>query len=341
MNIEDMHILVIDDSKDAHIIIRQYLEKAGFKNISQAYSANEAFEKLQMNAETNPKHPPFDLILLDVIMASMNGIEACKRIKSKTILNQIPILIMTADDSNETLEDAFNAGAMDFIQKPLRKTEFLARVGSALNIKQEMDERVNREQDLIKSTRDLKIANEVLQNLYIVDPLTNINNRGHFDMIYDQEWKRAKREKSPLSLMILDVDHFKLYNDTYGHQSGDNCLIRIADVISESMHRPGDFAARYGGEEFVVLLPNTESEGAVKVGESIRQAVLALNIEHKTSKTEKIVSISCGIATVIPDDSNAPEKLISSADLALYYAKRSGRNQVRARDEVPEGFDGE
>ncbi len=332
-----MKILVVDDSDDAQKIIKHYIEKAGDHTTIPATSAAEAYRYLGINGESQ-NCPSIDILLLDVVLEDDSGLHVCKTIKADPRYSDLPILIMTSDHSSETLEEAFQSGAMDFIQKPLRKAELLARINSALQIKQEMDQRKQREQELLKSSRELKIANEVLQNLFTIDPLTSINNRGHFDMVYDQEWKRAKREKLPLCLVILDVDFFKLYNDTYGHQAGDNCLIRVADAISSSLHRAGDFAARYGGEEFVVLLPYTNLEGGKIVAEEIRQAILDLKIEHVKSMVSPIISISAGVCSLVPTNEISPEKLISQADMALYFAKKSGRNQVQQCDALPDGF---
>jgi diguanylate cyclase (GGDEF)-like protein/PAS domain S-box-containing protein len=178
----------------------------------------------------------------------------------------------------------------------------------------------------------LKEANERLERLSASDGLTQVANRRCFDQTIEREWNRLKRTKKLLSLIMCDVDFFKLFNDTYGHQGGDDCLRSVAKALSETARRGGDFVARYGGEEFVVVLPETESEGAISVAEKIRLAVEKLSIAHSKSKVAPFVTLSLGVATVIPSDAGTPEFLIKCADNALYQAKSSGRNRVTAWD---------
>ena len=167
-----------------------------------------------------------------------------------------------------------------------------------------------------------------ISRMAVTDPLTRLPNRRRFNHAYDQEWQRGRRRKTPLSLLMIDVDHFKEYNDMYGHPAGDHCLLRIADAITYAVNRPGDIAARYGGEEFAVILPETPEEGARTVAERVRAGVTALDIPHKGNPTEKRITISIGIATRVPLVDGRAEALISEADTALYQAKASGRNRI-------------
>jgi len=184
-------------------------------------------------------------------------------------------------------------------------------------------------EDLVEErTTELKIANERLQELSRVDGLTGIANRRRLDEELDREWKRMLREKRPLSVVLCDIDHFKLYNDTYGHQGGDECLAAVARAIKQSVNRPGDLAARYGGEEFCLVLPETAGVGAVRIAELVRRNVAALRIEHKSSLVSDIVTMSLGVATLIPDQGSQPSVLLETADRALYQAKGNGRNRV-------------
>ena len=176
----------------------------------------------------------------------------------------------------------------------------------------------------------LKEANERLERLSASDGLTQVANRRCFDQTIEKEWNRLRRTKEPLSVIMCDVDFFKLFNDNYGHQGGDDCLRSVAKALSETANRSGDCVARYGGEEFVVILPATEAEGAFHVAEKIRQAVEQLAIEHGKSQVAPHVTLSLGVATVIPSDEGTPELLINCADKALYAAKSSGRNRVMA-----------
>lgn len=174
----------------------------------------------------------------------------------------------------------------------------------------------------------LQKANQKLERLAAVDGLTNIANRRRFDEYLKTEWKRMRRNQKTLSLIMCDIDCFKFYNDNYGHQEGDKCLQAVAQAIQSAVNRPADLAARYGGEEFVVLLPNTHSDGAVQLAETIKTHVQNLRIPHSYSKVEPHVTISLGVSSIVPDSTLPPEKLIVAADEALYEAKKQGRNRV-------------
>ena len=173
-----------------------------------------------------------------------------------------------------------------------------------------------------------KDVEEHLSNLAIHDGLTGIYNRRYFDETLAREWKRTMREKAPLSLIMLDIDYFKKYNDTYGHQAGDECLRQVATTISGALRRPADMAARYGGEEFVVVLPNFKLKNSAKFGETIRAKIEALKMEHKQSDANPFITVSLGIASVVPSSISSYEELVGAADKALYSAKNKGRNRV-------------
>jgi diguanylate cyclase (GGDEF)-like protein len=175
---------------------------------------------------------------------------------------------------------------------------------------------------------DLQQANRELNRLIIIDGLTQIANRRRFDECLKQEWLRMGREKNHLSIIMCDVDSFKLFNDHYGHLMGDDCLRSVARTIDSCTRRPADLAARYGGEEFTVLLPNTTAEGAAAVAETIRQKVRELMIDHAVSPVDKYVTLSLGVASVVPTGESDPQTLLEASDNALYEAKRTGRNRV-------------
>jgi diguanylate cyclase (GGDEF)-like protein len=177
---------------------------------------------------------------------------------------------------------------------------------------------------------DHKKTEELLLSLSLSDGLTGIANRRHFDEFLEQEWRRAAREETPLSLIMSDIDFFKAYNDTYGHMAGDDCLRQVAGVMTGMLRRPGDMAARYGGEEFAMIMARTDLEGAVLLAESFRSQVEALGIPHTGSSSEsRVVTLSMGVATSVPSKDRLPSELIAAADQALYRAKRDGRNCVR------------
>jgi diguanylate cyclase (GGDEF)-like protein/PAS domain S-box-containing protein len=183
----------------------------------------------------------------------------------------------------------------------------------------------------------LKQMNQELQCLATSDGLTRVANRRKFDEFLRLEWRRVKREQGPIALIICDIDYFKLFNDTYGHQAGDDCLRTVAQAISQTVNRPNDLVARYGGEEFAVILSNTSAQGAIHVAENIRKNVQDLRIAHTGSQACQYVTTSCGVASMVPSEALLPDILIAFADIALYAAKEQGRNRV-AFQEVPSLF---
>ncbi|NQT61779.1 MAG: diguanylate cyclase [Candidatus Marinimicrobia bacterium] len=208
-------------------------------------------------------------------------------------------------------------------------TAYQAEIESRKSAEQEVLQHKENLEELVEDrTAELQIANKRLEELSRVDGLTGIANRRRLDEELDREWKRMLREKRPLSVVLCDIDHFKLYNDTYGHQGGDECLIRVANAIKDSVNRPGDLTARYGGEEFCLVLPETSGIGAMKIAELVRKNVFELNMEHKSSPMAEVVTLSLGVATLIPDIGSHPSVLLEAADRALYQAKGNGRNRV-------------
>ncbi len=186
------------------------------------------------------------------------------------------------------------------------------------------------EELVTERTAELEKANKQLKILSRVDGLTGIANRRQLDEELDREWKRTLRQNHALSVIMCDIDHFKLYNDTYGHQQGDICLTKVATAISKSVNRPGDLVARYGGEEFCVILPHTDQQGAMQIAEAIRKNVRGLALEHSSSKVAPVVTLSLGVACVYPDRDSKPSLLVEAADRALYQAKGNGRDRVEA-----------
>ncbi|MBC8288282.1 MAG: diguanylate cyclase [Nitrospinae bacterium] len=193
----------------------------------------------------------------------------------------------------------------------------------------DISERKKMEHQLQKNQIKLEENNQLLQKLSTEDSLTLIHNRRFFDDFLHNEWKRATRDKYPISLVMIDIDFFKPYNDIYGHQSGDDCLKKVAKAIKDVLHRPADIVARYGGEEFVIVLPETEKPGALKISEEIRNRIEMLKIKHSGNKASSYVTASLGIETIIPDGESKDTKLlIQRADQALYQAKSQGKNRA-------------
>ncbi len=214
-----------------------------------------------------------------------------------------------------SVDRAFEVGATDFVTKPIHWPVLRQRV-----------RRLIQQSRLYK---ELEVANQELQRLATLDGLTQVANRRCFDEYINQEWRRMAREKLPLALVLGDIDFFKLYNDTYGHQAGDDCLQKVARLISNEAKRATDLAARYGGEELAVILPNTDINGALKVAEEICDKVKALGVVHEASPF-KYVSLSLGVAALTPTTQTSPQELIKAADQALYEAKAQGRDRVLA-----------
>ena len=334
-----MSILTVDDSVHVHNQLQAFLSTAGYSDLLFCGSAQEAFAVLGINDST-VQPTEVELILMDIEMEDMQGIEAVRHIKIYEEFEDVPIIMVTADTSDKSLEAAFQAGAVDYITKPIRKIELLARVKSFLRLKREVEKRKARQKELVRLTFELEYtnkellqANEQLNKIALSDGLTGIPNRRYFNETIKSEWKRCVRVRKSLALMMIDIDYFKLYNDLYGHLQGDNCLKSISRQMKFCMKRPADFIARYGGEEFVAVLPETEIDGAVQVCQDMREAIAELNMPHENSDVSGRVTVSLGIAAMLPAGDNSAGKLIMLADQALYQAKTEGRNRYKVSDE--------
>lgn len=335
-----MSILIVDDSEDFRLLVEAILNKAGYESLVFAHSAEEALKLLGVGG--GGVHPDrIDLILMDKGLPGTGGIEALKMIKAVPELAEIPVIMVTSDRDEASVEEAFDAGANDFIAKPPRRLELLSRIRSALTLKKEMELRRAHAIELME-------ANAKLERLARADGLTGVPNRRSLDEYLERTWFASAREGRPVALLMVDIDFFKPFNDTYGHLAGDDCLRAVAKVLSKASRRPADMAARFGGEEFAVVLPETDLAGALVIAEEIRSEVEALELEHASSSVSGHLTVSVGVASMVPGNGHgsgagngqyrepgkfaAAKGLIEAADSALYRAKSGGRNRVVASE---------
>jgi len=290
-------ILIVDDERFNLTTLHELL-----KDEFRIMVAKHAEQGLKAALSGRP-----NLILLDINMPEMNGYEVCKRLKADPLTADIPIIFITALSEAADETRGLELGAADYITKPFNLSVVKARVNTQLHLKRQSD---------------------MLASLAFKDGLTSINNRRSYDDRLQIEWTRGQRALEPLSLMMIDVDHFKLYNDTYGHALGDECLKQIAQTLQQCTSRATDFVARYGGEEFVILLPNTNLEGGLQLAERIRQAVHQRNIEHRSSPVADCVTLSIGLVTRKPGLEMEMSQFKEAADKMLYQAKHDGRDRV-------------
>ncbi|TGK19243.1 diguanylate cyclase [Leptospira fluminis] len=322
-------ILILDDAPENCLLVERILKKAGYGEVISTQNPETALEWLGLSGDPK-KRRPVSLLLLDILLpGGQNGLDLLRQFGDREELADLPVIIITAIHDTHTLESAFEAGAVDYVTKPFDATELRARVRSALRLRHEMVQRRRREKDLEEITDKLSEAYQTLLRVSRTDGLSGIWNRRFFDEILDVEWKRANRSEKPISLLLIDIDFFKRFNDTYGHQAGDDCIRKVASVLKETAKRAGDFAARYGGEEFAIILPETDEERAIVVAEKVRAKVVELQIPHKMSETSESVSVSIGVATGKgnKNDMNR-EDLVRMADESLYESKAGGRNRV-------------
>jgi diguanylate cyclase (GGDEF)-like protein len=243
--------------------------------------------------------------------------------------------MMTGSGDEDDLERAFAAGATDFFTKPVAVPHLLARLRAVLRLHDELDWYRNRVRTLEEQARYQEAALLTVKSEAGLDGLTGVANRRTFDQVLAREWARSSREGTPLALVMADVDHFKAYNDLYGHPGGDYCLAKVAGVLRGTLNRPGDVTARYGGEEFAAVLPGTDLTGSAVVAEAMRAGVEALGMAHAGSPRHGRVTVSLGAAALVPGPTAEEHDLVKAADQALYRAKHEGRNRVATGDVPP------
>jgi diguanylate cyclase (GGDEF)-like protein len=290
-------LLIVDDEP---INIQSLYEI--FRQEYEVFIATNALQGLEI-CDNNPP----DLILLDIVMPGMNGLEMCRQLKSNQRTQDIPIIFVTAYGNPEEETRGLDAGAVDFIMKPFNCAVVRARVNTHMTMKAQSD---------------------LLRSMAFIDGLTGVANRRRFDESLEAEWRQCRRHRFPLALLMIDIDHFKKYNDTYGHLEGDICLQKIASILREQLGRPHDLVARYGGEEFACLLPGVDMEGAMHKAQSILEELHRQAIPHESSETAPFVTISLGVAVSYPGPELLHGRLVAMADAQLYRAKQEGRNRI-------------
>ncbi len=313
-------VLLVDDQAIVAEAVRQALSTEDGIDLHYCSRADEA---MKAAVHTRPT-----VILQDLVMPGIDGLTLVKAYRATPSIRDVPIIVLSTKEEPVIKSAAFAAGANDYLVKLPDRIELVARIRyhsrSYINLLQ----RDEAYRALRQSQQQLLEANLELRRLTHSDGLTGLSNRRYLDEYLSAEWRRGTRDKAEMSLLMIDVDNFKLYNDTYGHVAGDEVLKRIAATVERCLGRPGDLAARFGGEEFAVVLPGTRLEGVRALAEKIRSEVEALQVPHATSPTGQYVTISIGGASVIPTIDSPMTSLIEAADLALYRAKRDGKNQV-------------
>lgn len=315
-NILIMKVLLIEDTLTLVMLITDLIEREGHEVIA----ARDGEEGIRQFLSAAP-----DLILLDVLMPKMDGYEVARRIRALDTEHWTPIIFLSGMVKDQDIAKGIDVGGDDYLTKPVSQVV----LGAKLKAMQRIADMRRR---LVQASRELETANRELEAHSHSDGLTGIANRRYFDIALEREWRRCARTRNPLSLLFLDADCFKQYNDNYGHLKGDQCLQNIAQALTNSLQRGGDLAARYGGEEFAVILSNADSGSAANVAELVRRAIEDLRIPHEHSSAAKFVTASIGCATLIPRGEQSFEFLISLADSALYRAKSAGRNRVVVAD---------
>lgn len=294
-------ILIIDDSPESIRLLSGLILDKG-----DVVFATSGEAGLTLARQRRP-----DLILLDVEMPDLSGYEVCRRLKDDADTRDIAVMIVTAHHSSAHEVQALEAGAIDFLTKPLAPAVVRARVQTQLTLKRQAD---------------------ALHRQAMLDGLTGLYNRAYFHEHLELEWRRHLRQQAPLGFALLDIDYFKAFNDQYGHVAGDACLRRVAAALVASTRRPAEFVVRYGGEEFAIVMPNTSREEIGRFGQWICRQVQDLAIPHSASSVAPVVTLSAGLVVLVPGTAVTWSDLIERADRALYRAKQEGRNRAVVAD---------
>ncbi|NJN31511.1 MAG: diguanylate cyclase [Synechococcales cyanobacterium RM1_1_8] len=319
-------ILVVDDNPNNLSLAVEFLAATPF-NVCVAMDGETALEIARL---VRPQ-----IMLLDVMLPDISGFEFCERLKQQPDFQGIAVIFMTVRSEPQDKARGFAVGGVDYITKPLERLELLSRLMSharsqaRIHALEQQQQALQRQyQQLEARHRSLLTDNHRLQALIHLDSLTQVGNRRCFDTRLGEEWLRLRRAQLPLSLILLDIDYFKAYNDFYGHPAGDDCLVQVAQSVGRVLKRPGDLLTRYGGEEFAIVLPASDVAGALYVADRIQAEIQQLGVPHAASPLGPLLTVSQGVSTLVPSMDQSVLQLIQDADQALYLAKRQGRNQV-------------
>jgi diguanylate cyclase (GGDEF)-like protein len=303
-----MRVLIADDTAADRVVLRAYLKQLGHE-VVEALDGAQALALYQELAET------LDLVILDVLMPVLDGYAAAKKIRALETDKWLPIIFLSAQTDANNLAAGIEAGGDDYLFKPLDKIVLMAKMHAM--------------QRISAMRKRLADMNRLLALQANQDGLTGVANRRYLDSYLASEFKRAQRNRSSICLCMLDIDHFKVFNDRFGHLAGDECLKLVVAAVKTIPKRPADLLARYGGEEFACLLPETDEAAAVNLAEQMREAVEQANIGYQVAGAATSVTVSIGVASMVPDQSATVRHLILQADQALYRAKALGRNKVQ------------
>ncbi|WP_022982515.1 diguanylate cyclase domain-containing protein [Ideonella sp. B508-1] len=311
--VADIHlkVLLVDDQLSHRAALGAELQAMGH-DVVEAGTAEDA---VALFTSLRP-----DAVLMDVEMPGHDGHWAAQQIRRAEPDGWTPILFLSGRVSDADLAEGIECGGDDYLFKPVSPVVLAAKLRA-------MQRLCSLHRQLITLTDQLKASNADLQAQSLHDPLTGLTNRRGLDIRLDEELRNARRERQPLTLILCDVDNFKSYNDTAGHLQGDQCLMRIAQLLGETCRRPRDLAARFGGEEFVILMPGTSHSGAMFYAKGLQRMMHQLALPHPASDGKTCVTISGGITTCVPDGTTTIESLLSRADAALYTAKSLGRDR--------------
>ncbi len=307
-----MRVLLVEDDRAVMMVTTKYIESFGYE-VVPAYDGETALEKFDPNT--------IDLVFMDYILPGIDGFETTRRLRETYSDEWFPIIFLTSSKGDDHLAKGLAAGGDDYLYKPVSTVVLESKIKAFARI--------------LKMQEDLLEVNKKMERLSFLDGLTEVYNRRGFDRALSKEWRRMRRDNNTLSLLMIDVDFFKKYNDHYGHQAGDDCLKQIAKTLDNNTFRPADIVARYGGEEFAILLPRTETEGAILTANRLVKAIEAKEIIHENSSASHVITISIGLSQSSSKGNNNIEKLIKSADNGLYRAKSNGRNGYSIATDIP------